>query len=212
MTASYERQPKESPRAFAAFAAYRDMGAARSIEKVREKLDKKSGYSRQLQEWSSVHRWVERAREYDETSERAIREKVDARYGDKIANARVKIITDELEEYERQLDKYAQVWERTQLHERGSEHKLPTGEKVKLVQVAIDEWRELLRWRLDISFLGRRAVGLPDRVTQADVTSGGDKLDTAALSVDDFMTVFTEIAAWQKEQTDAESADAHSTP
>lgn len=36
----WERQPRESSKAYAAFCVYRDLGPERSLEKVRQNLDK----------------------------------------------------------------------------------------------------------------------------------------------------------------------------
>jgi hypothetical protein len=59
----WERQPGEGTRAHAAFAAYRDMGATRSLAKVAKTL----GKSRALVErWSSAWDWVARAGAYDD--------------------------------------------------------------------------------------------------------------------------------------------------
>lgn len=60
--APWEQQPGESAKAFEAFAAYRDMGAERSVRKVAQKLSKSAT---QIKEWSAKWRWVERSRAYD---------------------------------------------------------------------------------------------------------------------------------------------------
>jgi hypothetical protein len=60
-----EQLPNESPRAYAAFAAYAEMGSQRSLEKVQQKYDKSTSYIRVLARWSAQHRWQERVREYD---------------------------------------------------------------------------------------------------------------------------------------------------
>lgn len=57
----------ETSKAFDAFAIYRDLGAVeRSLEKVRLELGRPQGYMRPLEAWSSRHRWVERARSWDD--------------------------------------------------------------------------------------------------------------------------------------------------
>ena len=70
----WERLPSESSKAYAAFCIYRDMGPERSIEKVQEKVGKKSGYLRHLYRWSSKYNWFERAKAYDDYIERKKRE------------------------------------------------------------------------------------------------------------------------------------------
>lgn len=67
----WDRREAESPEAFEAFRAYRDLGVGRSIRKVAEQLDK----SRQLVgRWSADHDWVERAGAWDLEQDRQQRE------------------------------------------------------------------------------------------------------------------------------------------
>ena len=69
--APWEQQPGEGAKAFEAFAAYRDMGADRSVRKVAQALDK----SRTLiGKWSSTYNWPERARAYDRDLDRRAHE------------------------------------------------------------------------------------------------------------------------------------------
>ncbi len=58
----WEQQPGESAKAFEAFAAYRDMGADRSIRKVAQKVGKSAT---QMGKWSKAHQWTDRVRAYD---------------------------------------------------------------------------------------------------------------------------------------------------
>jgi hypothetical protein len=67
MPEAWERQKGESRKAYEAFRVYRDMGAARSLAKVAEKLGKSTTL---LSRWSAKHDWVERCRKYDEYMER----------------------------------------------------------------------------------------------------------------------------------------------
>jgi hypothetical protein len=53
----FEQQPRESNKAFAAFAMYLSMGPERSLRMVSEKLRKSEGL---LQRWSSRYGWPER--------------------------------------------------------------------------------------------------------------------------------------------------------
>ncbi len=58
----WERQQGESEKAFEAFTVYRDLGNARTISAVSEKLSK----SRQLlSRWKAKWKWEERVRAYD---------------------------------------------------------------------------------------------------------------------------------------------------
>ena len=68
----WERQPGESPRAFCAFCHYRDQGAGkRSLDEVCRRLygpqtGRKRAATGRVQEWSRVHRWVQRASAWDD--------------------------------------------------------------------------------------------------------------------------------------------------
>lgn len=57
MALAFEQQPKESDKAYAAFALYLSLGPERSLDAVRQKLGKSA---RLIQRWSSRWQWVER--------------------------------------------------------------------------------------------------------------------------------------------------------
>lgn len=63
----WERQPKESAKAFEAFEIYCQMGTERSIQKVAQKLTKSTTL---LKRWSSQWDWQERCRAYDNERKR----------------------------------------------------------------------------------------------------------------------------------------------
>ena len=58
----FERQEKETEKAFEAFSTYRDLGSDRSLAKVGEKLGKSKTL---IERWSSQNDWVERVKAYD---------------------------------------------------------------------------------------------------------------------------------------------------
>lgn len=60
-----QNRHRETPRAAAAFQSYLLLGPDRSLAKLAESLGKKSGYTRQLETWSSSFHWQDRARQYD---------------------------------------------------------------------------------------------------------------------------------------------------
>lgn len=61
----WEKLPAETPKAYAVFCLYRDMGYKRSIRKVAREWSE-GGHTSKLKEWSSKYHWVERAAAYDE--------------------------------------------------------------------------------------------------------------------------------------------------
>lgn len=66
----WDRQEGETPKAYAAFCAYRDLGTGRSIQKLRENSEKTQGYERHLLSWSSRYSWPARAAAWDEHLDR----------------------------------------------------------------------------------------------------------------------------------------------
>jgi hypothetical protein len=67
----WEHQPGESAKAFEAFAAYRDMGAERSLRKLTQQLHKNLTT---IRDWSVKWNWQERVRAYDRELDRQARE------------------------------------------------------------------------------------------------------------------------------------------
>lgn len=67
----YTQMDDESPRAFEAFAIYRDMGPARHLDAVATKVDKNLSLIRR---WSSDYSWVTRARAWDAENDRVKRD------------------------------------------------------------------------------------------------------------------------------------------
>ena len=59
----YDRQNTDTDKSWLAFCPYRDMGGDRSLEKLRLAIGK--GSARNLEIWSSKHRWTERVRAFD---------------------------------------------------------------------------------------------------------------------------------------------------
>jgi len=66
---SWEKLPKETSLAFAAFCAFRDLGAERSIRKAVDSVEndygKRDGRYRVWRNWSTLFRWKERATDFD---------------------------------------------------------------------------------------------------------------------------------------------------
>ena len=73
----WEKQPKESSKAYFSFCNYRDLGPERSVEKTARKQGKKipkDGGNRTLEAWCTKFNWVSRAAAYDDYIERRKRE------------------------------------------------------------------------------------------------------------------------------------------
>ena len=68
----WERQPKESAKAYAAFCIYRDMGVQRALRKVTQALNKNLTT---IAEWSSKYDWVNRCAAWDAEVDRVARQK-----------------------------------------------------------------------------------------------------------------------------------------
>jgi hypothetical protein len=72
----WERQKRERSKAYEHFCGYRDMGPERSLAKMTG-IGNASVSRRQLERWSSEHRWVERAAAYDADFDRRRRAKLE---------------------------------------------------------------------------------------------------------------------------------------
>jgi hypothetical protein len=70
---SWERQENESAKAYAAFAAYRDMGVNRSLAKIARRLGKSKAL---MDRWSAVYHWVARVDAWEAEKDRAAREEL----------------------------------------------------------------------------------------------------------------------------------------
>jgi hypothetical protein len=67
----WEKRPRESYKAFNAFAVFRDLGPERTLPKVAAAVKKSISM---IQQWSSRHDWLERADAYDLYVDRRLRE------------------------------------------------------------------------------------------------------------------------------------------
>ena len=73
MAEVWERQSYETPKQYALFCVYRDLGWQRSIRKAILKSGRTLKYIRVAEVWSSKYHWVERANQYDSYVDEQIR-------------------------------------------------------------------------------------------------------------------------------------------
>jgi hypothetical protein len=88
-TKSYDRQPNETAKAFAAFCIYRDMGVDRSLARTAkdfypalDSTQKRPRNIAQIEVWSRSWNWVNRCRDYDRDIEIVVREQIKAERGE----------------------------------------------------------------------------------------------------------------------------------
>lgn len=159
----WEKRDDESGRAFAAFAAYRDYGTYRSLDKVYVEMASRNprrggkaspkSAPRQWTLWSSLYEWVKRAEAYDQHLDEQTRKS----YEEQLIAARQKLLEDELRDYAAQMDKWLERWQ-----------------AAAGLELSLDGYFTLTKWRKTISDFGRRALSMPD--TLADITSGGQPI------------------------------------
>lgn len=100
----WDKQEGETSKAFTAFTNYIQLGD-RSQAKLAEKLGKSSGYTRQLETWSSTYNWVQRAEAYDAHINTKAREKADA----DVIERRAKLQKREWEASEKLIDRALEI-------------------------------------------------------------------------------------------------------
>jgi len=80
-SASWERQPRETEKAYAAFECYLEMGEERTVTKCSQKVGKNRV---QIDRWRGKFNWKERALEYDNfivsSKAKKVQRKIEAQY------------------------------------------------------------------------------------------------------------------------------------
>src|SRR5688500_7781565 len=89
----WARTSGESPQAFTAFAAYRDLGPSRSTRKVAQELSKSGAL---IARWSAAHDWVRRAAAWDADQDRRMREAQQAEAAE-IGRRHARIVEEQIE-------------------------------------------------------------------------------------------------------------------
>lgn len=145
------------------------MGADRSLSKVREKLGKKAGYDRQLEEWSSLWHWVDRTAAYEAYLEAKSLED----FEQSLISRRRLILEKEVQHGDELLAKFDEVLKRVEIHQRAKTVVKKDGDKeVELifVEVNIDGLQDLTKWRRELAEFLRLPLGMPGRIAQGQHT------------------------------------------
>lgn len=147
----WERQESDTRKSYEAFCVYRDMGGKRSFEKVYQEYAKSIPL---LKRWSSEHNWQERVQAWDDYQDSLRQERK--------LQKRIEIENNVVSDYDflrKTIEK------RIVLHESANYKALP---------IELNELLLLMRRADDYA---RRAVGLPDKITEskAEVTGQDGK-------------------------------------
>lgn len=196
----WHQQPWETEAQHQAFTFYRDMPLPRSVDGAyrryyalkhrlqtgdKQVLKKRApggwqNWSRGLK-WDGAAQkgatsWEERTRAYDEHLNIILDEELEA----EMIAARRALMRDEIRDYASQLDTYRYMVARTNLDKTVEEELIQlldeNGEKtgdtreVITVELNVDDWLKLSKWRQLISQQGRLALKLPDRIQQQQHT------------------------------------------
>lgn len=141
-TPIWKRLATDTDKSFEAFTLYRGMGANRSLEKVAEKLGKSGGL---IERWSSEQRWKERVAAYDTW--------LDTINLEDTKNRQELIKNNAYSDYlllRKAIDKYK-----------------TTLEDINFTGVPAYEIGNLVELMKKADDYARRAVGLPDKITES---------------------------------------------
>jgi hypothetical protein len=197
----WDKRPDETDKAYKALTDYIDFGPDRSLEKIRQKNNKNTSYIRQLAKWSSAYNWVERASAYD-VAQRAEVEQAQS-------EIRKKLLEDELSDGQLLLAKWRELLSKADLETERLETEKNGISKI-YVEVNIPGYIGLAKLRHAIGDQMRRAIGLPEKITQSQHTgeNGGpvELNGTQTLKVDDLDEVFRKMREYERGQRDEAKA------
>jgi hypothetical protein len=157
-TPLWERQPTDTDKSYAAFCVYRDMGAQRSLEKLRQNLGKSKAL---MEQWSKAHKWVDRATAYDTH--------LQSKHSERVAQVQIEVIDNAIGDYRairKAIAKRLQVLEMV-------DYTAPAADLHELIS---------LMQRAD--FYARLAVGLPEKITESKNTNDNKHSGTVTLLSD----------------------------
>lgn len=179
--AVWEQLADENTKQYQAFFDYCQMGVGRSLDKLCAQYASQKGAQdapkppttnlSTLKSWSSKFDWVARVAAWDQHLRDIEQQAREA--------AQRQIIDRELEAYEAEYARWWQAFESTPYHEQDwvqeTDDPQRPGQKMRVVVVNsnVTKQRTLLRWFKDLTDLGRRAVGLPDKITESKTEHSG---------------------------------------
>lgn len=173
---SWDKRDDESKAAHAALMDYLRMGTKRSLRSLVKRYESQTSSKppttklNSLTTWSNKHEWVKRADAYDDAQE--------AKQDKRIAAARSKLITDEMKDYRAELARFRSV--RSTLNFTGqdlTEETIEFDESTGITTVTRtvvesinpSAHRTMSKWRGEISALGRRSLGMPEKITERHI-------------------------------------------
>lgn len=203
MAELWDQRDGESDAAHQALRDYCRMGVRRSLSKLlaqytRQASNKRSTKlpptqsSNTLETWSHSHEWVKRAKAYDVDQQKKLDAEIEA--------SRKKWIEDEITNAKAELQRFKLVRGAVNLSfkEQVSETKTPDPDdptktivtRTFIEHIDVSQHAALTRWLDNISAIGRRAHGLPEKITEAhiDPNIDADKMYKAyyGISPDDW--------------------------
>jgi len=165
----WDKQEKDTTKSYTAFCDYRDMGTGRSLRAlVKQYLAQYNSNSQAkpparteqtIFAWSTKNNWQKRIAAWD-NEQTTLRTK-------EHELARKQIIEEELRDYRAQLAKWLDLFERTPLHEVNYKTKNDDGSVTEFQKINHVALHQITRWRDDITKQGRRALGMPEKVTES---------------------------------------------
>lgn len=156
MSELWERIESDTKKSYQAFCWYREMGGKRSLEKVGQEYSKSVSL---LLRWSAVHNWQERVQAWDDYQDGLRQERK--------LQKRIEIENNAVSDYDFLREA---IKKRKALYE---------GANYKALPIELNELLLLMRRADDYA---RRAVGLPDKISESKTEVTGQ--DGGALKVE----------------------------
>lgn len=182
MAELWDKRADESKAAHEALMDYLRMGVKRSLRGLISRYSKQTSTKppttklNTISTWSNKFEWQKRAQAYDIAQQK----KLDAKLDDE----RKKLVAAELADYKAELMRFRQVRSRAALvkEEQVSEVSKPDPDdsnktiitRTIVESVDVGSHIALTKWRLEISALGRRANGMPEKITEAHIDDSSD--------------------------------------